>query len=50
MSGVQSEAHSIQKLINGEDNVDKVNKFMQDDLGYERERNFKITEKIKAEE
>lgn len=50
MANVHSESLSIQKLINGEDNIDKVNKFMQDDLGFERERNFKIKEKLKVEE
>lgn len=29
-------------MVNGEDNVDKVNKYMGDDLHYERDRNHKI--------
>ena len=34
-------------MINGEDNVDKVNKYMQEDLGYERDRNQKLKSQIK---
>lgn len=34
-------------MINSEDNVDKVNKFMNDDLLYERDRNHKIKQQIK---
>jgi hypothetical protein len=34
-------------MVNGEDNVDKVNKYMQDDLAYERDRNLKIKHQIK---
>lgn len=34
-------------MINGEDNVDKVNKYMNDDLVYERDRNHKIKQQIK---
>jgi hypothetical protein len=30
---------NIQRMINGEDNIDKVNKYMQEDLTYERGRN-----------
>ena len=29
-------------MLNNEDNVDKVNKYMQDDLAYEKDRNQKI--------
>lgn len=29
-------------MINNEGNIDKVNKYMQDDLIYERDRNYKI--------
>jgi hypothetical protein len=34
-------------MLNSEDNVDKVNKYMQDDLAYERDRNHKIKSQIK---
>lgn len=37
----------LQRLVTGEDNVDKVNKFMQDDLAYERDRNLKVKSQIK---
>ncbi len=33
-------------LLNNEDNVDRVNKYMKDDLIYERERNQKIKMQI----
>jgi hypothetical protein len=33
---------SLHRMINGEDNVDKVNKYMSDDLTYERDRNQKL--------
>lgn len=33
---------NIQRMINGEDNIDKVNKYMQEDLTYERGRNQKL--------
>lgn len=36
------EASDLQKIINDEDNVDKVNKYMSDDLVYERDRNHKL--------
>ena len=34
-------------MLNNEDNVDKVNKYMQDDLAYEKDRNQKIKQQIK---
>jgi hypothetical protein len=34
-------------MMNNEDNVDKVNKYMQDDLIYERDRNQAIKSQIK---
>ena len=34
-------------MLNNEDNVDKVNKYMQDDLAYEKDRNHKIKQQIK---
>ena len=37
-------------MINDEDKVDKVNKYMQDDLAYERNRNDKIKSQLKEEE
>lgn len=37
----------LQNLINSEDNVDKTNKYMSDDLIYERDRNHKLKTKIK---
>jgi hypothetical protein len=36
------ETMNIQRMINGEDNIDKVNKYMQEDLAYERGRNQKL--------
>ena len=41
------ETSEVQRLVNGEDNVDKVNKYMQDDLAYERDRNLKVKSQIK---
>ena len=41
------EVGDLQGLINSEDNVDKVNKYMSDDLVYERDRNHKLKSKIK---
>ena len=41
------EGHELNIVINCEDDVDKVNKFMQDDLAYERDRNYKIKQQIK---
>lgn len=41
------EVGELQALINSEDNVDKVNKYMSDDLVYERDRNHKLKLKIK---
>jgi hypothetical protein len=41
------EVGELQGLINSEDNVDKVNKYMSDDLIYERDRNHKLKLKIK---
>lgn len=34
------------ELLNREDNVDRVNKYMKDDLMYERERNLKLKGQI----
>ena len=33
-------------MISGEDNVDKVNKYMGEDLAYEKDRNFKLKKQI----
>jgi hypothetical protein len=41
------EQSEITRMLNSEDNVDKVNKYMQDDLAYERDRNHKIKSQIK---
>jgi hypothetical protein len=30
-------------MLNGDDKVDKVNRYMQDDLVYERDRNAKLS-------
>jgi hypothetical protein len=32
----------VNRMINHEDNIDKVNQYMQDDLVYERDRNYKM--------
>ena len=40
----------LQRQINSEDNVDKVNRYMQDDLAYERDRNQAARQKIKEVE
>jgi len=37
-------------VINGEDNTDKVNRYMQDDLAVERNQNNDLRDKIKANE
>lgn len=36
---MDEESSDIHKAINGEDNVDRVNRYMQDDLALERDRN-----------
>ena len=41
------EVGELQIMINSDDNVDKVNKYMSDDLVYERDRNHKLKSKIK---
>jgi hypothetical protein len=41
------ESAELQKVVNGEDNIDKVNKYMSDDLAYERDRNIKVKSQIK---
>lgn len=41
------EVGELQNMINSDDNVDKVNKYMSDDLVYERDRNHKLKSKIK---
>ncbi len=41
---------NVQDCIRNEDNMDKVNKFMQDDLKYERDRNLGLQDKIKETE
>jgi hypothetical protein len=37
-------------MLNGDDKTDKANRYMQDDLVYERDRNIKVRQKIKDEE
>ena len=37
-------------MLNGDDKLDKVNRYMQDDLVFERDRNLKVRQKIKDEE
>jgi len=44
------ESMNLQRMINGEDNLDKVNKYMQEDLSYERERNQKLKNSIREQE
>lgn len=36
----------VYDLLHNEDNVDRVNNYMHDDLTYERERNFKLKAQI----
>lgn len=36
----------VYDMLNSEDNVDRVNKYMKDDLVYERERNQKLKQQI----
>ena len=40
----------MQRILEGENKFDKVNKYLQDDLTYERDRNLKVRQKIKEEE
>lgn len=47
LKSTAKDSTDIQRLLNGEDNVDKVNKYMQDDLAYERDRNLKVKSQIK---
>lgn len=44
------ETMDLQRMINGEDNIDKVNKYMQEDLVYERDRNAKLSSSIKEQD
>ena len=37
-------------MIHGEDNIDKVNKYMNEDLSYERDRNQKLKSNIMEQE
>eukprot|EP00347_Sterkiella_histriomuscorum_P005910 403354803 len=41
------EASELKKLLQCEDNVDKVNNYMNEDLVYERDRNHKVKQQIK---
>ena len=41
------EASELKKLLQSEDNVDKVNNYMNEDLVYERDRNHKVKQQIK---
>lgn len=50
MGMVEKDQKSLQRMLNGDDKVDKVNRYMQDDLLYERDRNMKLNDKIKEEE
>lgn len=50
MQHYTKETLNLQRMINGEDNVDKVNKYMQEDLSFERERNQKLKNQIKEHE
>ena len=47
---VSKDANALQKIIAGEDNTDKMNKYMNDDLSYEKDRNQKLQQRIKGEE
>jgi len=40
----------LQRRLNDEDNVDKANRYMHDDLSYEKDRNDSLREKVKEEE
>ncbi len=41
---------NLQRVINSEDNVDKVNRYMNEDLIYERDRNQKLKGSIREQE
>ena len=42
LTGWIKKSTEIYDVLNNEDNVDRVNKYMKDDLMYERERNHKL--------
>lgn len=37
----------LDRMVKNEDETDKVNRFMSDDLAYEKDRNYKIKQQIK---
>jgi len=43
-------SQELQQLVNGEDNMDKANRYMHDDLAYEKDRNSKLHAKVQDEE
>ena len=44
------QTHEMQRILNDEDNVDKTNRYMHDDLAYEKDRNDQLREKVKEED
>lgn len=50
MDARQADQINLQRILDGENKFDKVNKYLQDDLAYERDRNIKVRNKIKEEE
>jgi len=41
---------NLQRVISSEDNIDKVNRYMNEDLIYERDRNQKLKHSIKEQD
>lgn len=41
------EASELQKILSTEDNVDKVNNYMREDIIFERDKNHKVKQQIK---
>lgn len=50
MDARQADQINLQRILDGENKFDKVNRYLQDDLAYERDRNIKVRNKIKEEE
>ena len=50
MDARQADQINLQRILDGENKFDKVNKYLQDDLAYERDRNIKDRNKTKEEE
>jgi len=50
VEGSSKDIDEMHRIINSEDNTDKINRYMQDDLAIERQQNTELRDRIKDNE